>query len=44
MLMPYMRYHWTCSSNSWRRCASVRPPQNRSATCNVPTKKVACAQ
>ncbi len=36
-------YHWTCLSNSWRCCASVRPLQNR-WSCNVPTVSVACAQ
>ena len=44
MLMPYIRYHWTCSSNSWRFSASVMPPQNHSATISVPTKNVECAQ
>jgi len=27
MLIPYIRYHWTCSSKSCRFSASVRPPQ-----------------
>ena len=44
MLMPYIRYQVTCSSNSWRFCASVRPSPKCSAVRIVPMKNVACAQ
>ena len=44
MLIPYIRYHCTCSSNSWRFSASVRPPQKYSATLTINMKNVACAQ
>ena len=44
MLMPYIRYHCTCSSNSWRFSASVRPPQKYSAVLMISMKNVACAQ
>ena len=44
MLIPYMRYHCTCSSNSWRFSASVKPPQKYSATLTISMKNVACAQ
>ena len=44
MLMPYIRYHCTCSSNSWRFSASVSPPQKYSAVLMIYMKNVACAQ
>ena len=44
MLMPYIRYHCTCSSNSWRFSASVSPPQKYSAVLMINMKNVACAQ
>lgn len=44
MLIPYIRYHCTCSSNSCRFSASVRPPQKYSATLMMSMKNVACAQ
>lgn len=44
MLIPYMRYHCTCSSKSWRFSASVNPPQKYSAVLMINMKNVACAQ
>ena len=44
MLMLYIRYHCTCSSNSCRFSASVSPPQKYSATFRMSMKNVACAQ
>ena len=44
MLIPYMRYHCTCSLKSWRFSASVRPPQKYSAVLMINMKNVACAQ
>ena len=44
MLIPYIRYHCTCSSNSWRFSASVSPPQKYSAVLMINMKNVARAQ